>query len=67
MKYTIGDKVTIKDDLIIGRPYGNCEFVVEMAYFSGDEVEISELIEDQNQYKIKEDGNKYFWHEKMFV
>lgn len=66
MKRKVGSKATIRNDMKIGGIYGNCQFSLEMAEFEGDKVTITEVIEDQRQYKIDADGGTYFWHDKMF-
>lgn len=67
MNFEKGDKVKTRKDLTIGSPYGHCEFVIEMQAFAVRKVEIIEVDEKNNWYKIKEDGNTYCWDEKMFI
>lgn len=67
MSYEKGNKVIVKENLTIGRPYGNAEFVIAMAEFDGEEVTIAEVLPTPRQYKIEEDNKTYTWHEKMFV
>lgn len=66
MKRKVGSNAKIRNDMNVGTTYGNCEFTVEMQEFEGDKVAITEVIEEQSQYKIKEDGGVYFWHDRMF-
>ena len=66
MKYDVGDKITVRNDIQIGGIYANCEFVPEMNIFSGKVATITETLPDQDQYKIDVDGSKYFWHSNMF-
>lgn len=68
MKYKVGQKVIIRDDLIVGKAYGMAEFVVEMQAYEGDEVTIIEAKEFNkhlSDYKIKEDEGQYVWSNKM--
>ena len=66
MKYDVGDKITVRNDMQIGGIYANCEFVPEMNIFSGKVATITETLPDQDQYKIDVDGSKYFWNSDMF-
>lgn len=66
MKYKVGSKQTIRKDLILGGVYGNCQLAVEMCEFVGKKATIVSYDVGQKQYKTKEDGCKYFWHESMF-
>lgn len=66
MTYTIGSKQTIRNDLVVGGIYGNCQFAVEMCDFIGQKVTIESYDSEQMQYKIQDSGCKYFWHGSMF-
>ena len=66
MIYNVGDTVKIRTGLIVGSAYGSCEFIAEMQKIEGCTATISEVISDQDQYKIDVDGSKYFWHSSMF-
>lgn len=58
MKYKVGDKVKIREDLIIGKYYGGESFVPEMAKFRGKIVTIRDI--DCGEYTIEE--HKFGWH-----
>ena len=66
MKYTVGDSITIRDDMNVSHIYCNCEFVSDMNVFSGKSATITETLPVSDQYKIDVDGSKYFWHSSMF-
>lgn len=66
MIYRIDSKQTISKGLDVHGVYGNCQLSIEMCEFIGKKVTISSHDAKQNQYKIKDDGCKYFWHESMF-
>lgn len=69
MKYKVGQKATIRKDMIVGRGYGMSEFVTEMQAYEGDKViitEAKELNKHLSEYKIEEDDGKYVWSNKMF-
>ena len=71
MKYKIGDKVRVKDNLKVGKIYfmsNTTEFdsvEQEMLKFKGKEVTISSCT-DSEKYYIKEDDGKWSWTDEMF-
>ena len=65
----VGDTKTIREDLVIGQPYGKCEFVVEMAEFLGEKVTIVDIRDSgfiSKDIRIAEDNRTYTWSNKMF-
>lgn len=62
MKYKIGDKVRVREDLKVGKFYNEWFFNEEMAELKGKVVEIEDV--DSDFYYIKEDG--YYWSDEMF-
>ncbi len=65
MKYKVGDKVRIREDLIAGEYYG-CEYFSSfMNYFLGKVCTISDM--DENTYLLKEDEDtcKWRWTDEM--
>lgn len=68
MKYNIRDKVRVREDLEIGKKYGNCCFVESMGKLRGKVAEIDKVFGGQGSsiwYCIKEDEYKYSWAEEM--
>jgi hypothetical protein len=70
MKYKVGDKVKVRNDLVVDKTYDSVYFVENMAYWRGRVVTISDII-DNYYYKIKEDeadkkGFRYSWTDEMF-
>ena len=71
MKYKVGDKVRVRDDLERGKWYSmnNRNFSdfanSEMLKFKGEDVTI---LDDKRfgMYLIKEDGGKWHWTDEMF-
>ena len=61
MKYKVGDKVRVRNDLEVGKYYGKDLAVEEMTFWRGKIVTISALEDDG--YRIKEDN--WFWTEEM--
>ena len=74
MKYKVGDKVLIKSldwynenrDKIGQVDCGGICFVPPMVSFCGQIVMISSILPTLEVYRIKEDGGRYHWTDKMF-
>lgn len=62
MKFKVGDKVKVRQDLKINEQYGNLTFVKEMQKMKGKTVTIEEVC--RVYYYIKE--FKYGWTDEMF-
>ena len=62
-KYKVGDKVKIREDLIVGKRYGSEIFVDDMAEFKGKEVTIKSVYNYSEEYRIEELG--FTWTDKM--
>lgn len=62
MRYRVGDKVKVRDDLIVDTRYGKAFFVDRMKELSGKVVTIESVNEED--YKIKE--SNYCWTDEMF-
>ena len=61
MKFKVGDKVRVREDLENDKIYGNYEFIKEMAHLKGEIVTIEEIL--KSCYRIKEDY--YMWTDEM--
>lgn len=66
MKYKVGDKVRIREDLLIDKKYDGCRFTSSMTVFLGKIVTIREVYENINRYKIEEDYEIWVWAGEMF-
>ena len=67
MKHKIGDKVKIREDLVVNKCYGIDTFVEDMEKFKGKEVTIFDITyEAGREYRIEEDEGAYFWTAEMF-
>lgn len=64
MKYKVGDKVRVREDLIVDKDYGEECFVRGMVIMKGKEVTIEAAYDDVKKYRIKECG--FNWTEEMF-
>lgn len=62
MKYKVGDKVRVKEDLKVDEIYGRERFVDNMEHLKGKIVTIEEVM--QSAYRIKE--NDFYWTDEMF-
>ena len=67
MKYKIGDKVKVREDLVVHKSYGIDTFVEDMEKFKGKVVTISDIFsETDGEYHIEEDKEDYYWTDEMF-
>lgn len=64
MKYKVGDRVRVRNDLKDGEIYGCYDFSEGMEKHKGKNVTIS--FAEDGCYDIEEDGGKYTWTDKMF-
>ena len=65
MKYKVGDKVRIREDLVTGGNYGGCVSVDDMTDMCGRVVTI-ERVGEVHGYYIKEDPDGYCLTDEMF-
>lgn len=63
MKFKVGDKVKVKDDLIVGVMYGNLDFLSSMEEYKGKEYEIVRV--DDYDYCLNTDEIWYFSDEML--
>ena len=71
MKYKVGDKVRIREDLVSGENYGVAIAVNRMTYMGGSVVTIESFVTIKTVdkvlgYYIEEDPNGYLWTDEMF-
>lgn len=64
MKYKIGDKVKVREDLIVGEYYNEEMFVKEMEKYCGKVLTISKIVPPRYAYRVKEVG--WNWTNEMF-
>ena len=64
MKYKVGDKVRVREDLAADNWYGNEIVVSGMTCLKGKIVTISKVRYDK--YEIEEDNKIWWWTEEMF-
>lgn len=66
MKYKVGDKVRVREDLSREKYYDGCYVNPVMGEFAGRIVTISRALELTNRYEIKEDNMRWCWTDEMF-
>ena len=66
MKYKIGDKVKIREDIETWDKYGHETVTPAMAKFAGKLVTISERYDTFKVYNINDDGGIWAWTDEMF-
>ena len=66
MKYKVGDKVRVREDLSIDKMYDGCYFAPSMTVFLGKTVTIRRVRENINRYEIEEDYGGWNWTDSMF-
>lgn len=64
MKYKIGDKVRIREDLIVGEDYGRDTFVKGMKKYIGREASVVD-IDDLSEYELDIDDFAWSWTDEM--
>jgi len=60
-KFKVGDKVRVREDLVVGEMYGANSFSIGMEKYKGSIQEIK--LEDGGQYKFENEN--YWWTDKM--
>lgn len=68
MKYKVGDKVKIREDLIDEENYGCANFVEPMEEYKGQIAEITMTYDDgEDGYLIDIDNGVWYWSAEMFI
>ena len=63
MKYKVGDKVKIREDLVVDNVYGVDSFVDEMKKYKGRTAIITGV---SDRYQIDINNGEWFWTDEMF-
>lgn len=64
MKYKVGDKAKVRNDLMVDEFYDSVPFIKEMLKTRGKEVTIKEI--NSTNYYIEEDNGCYCYTDEMF-
>ena len=64
MKYKVGDKVRVREDLVVDEAYGDDTFISEMKRYLGKTMTVSKIFRG-SKYKLKEDIYRYNWTDEM--
>lgn len=65
MKYKVGDKVRVREDLPIDKMYDGCYVTPSMAVFLGKTVTIHEVYKNINRYGIEEWNRRRLWNMEL--
>ena len=63
MKYKVGDRVKIKENLIIGKTYGGIYLYGGACKYSGEETIVTKVIRDR--YRLGVDNSSRIWADEM--
>lgn len=66
MKYKVGDKVRVREDLVVDEEYDGEYFVENMTQYRGKIVTIDRAVADELEYLIKDDNHSCLWTDSMF-
>ena len=65
MKYTSGDKVRVREDLVVGKEYGGVQFVPAMAKWRGTNCTINAAVSSSNDYSLVGDEMRWAFTDEM--
>ena len=65
MKFKVGDKVRVREDLIVGKGYGWFSFVKTMEEHLGEVATIQGIDPQTKTYGIEEDDGEAYWTDEM--
>lgn len=68
MKYKVGDRVKIREDLVVGNVYGAEVFVEDMGHYKGNMATITAICGDTYRINIDNEDSVRHWHwsDEMF-
>lgn len=66
--YKVGDKVLIRDDLVVNEAYDGCVFVSSMAKGRGKQAKIQQIrVSPKRRYRLDIDGGSWSWSDPMLL
>ena len=66
MKYKVGDKVLVRNDLEYDKRYSDVRFDKDMERYRGGQATITKVYEKLKTYEIDLDQGRYMWGDDMF-
>lgn len=66
MKYKVGDKVKIREDLEVGKEYNDTLFINDMLQYKGKIAVITYASDDDGYYEVDLDDGEWAWADDMF-
>lgn len=67
MEFKTGDKVKIREDLLLHADYGRQDVTQDMLNYKGKIVTIKSETSREGEYSIEEDNARWSWSEEMFA
>lgn len=64
MKYEVGDKVRVREDLEVGKKFNDCTFIKDMEEYKGKIATITYCYDDDS-YDIDLDDGEWYWTDEM--
>lgn len=64
----VGDKVKIKQDLVLGKFYNDCMYTADMVKYAGKVATITNIFQDSEtefSYRLDIDSERWFWDSEM--
>ena len=66
--YKVGDKVLIRDDLVVNEEYDECVFVSSMANGRGKQAKIQQIrVSPKRRYRLDIDNGTWLWSDPMLL
>lgn len=65
MKFKVGDKAKVREDLVVGKGYDDWSFVEQMKEYKGRIVTIAKINDFNYSYDIVEDNGDSAWNDEM--
>lgn len=66
--YKVGDKVLIRDDLVVDEAYDECVFVSSMANGRGKQAKIQQIrVSPKRRYRLDIDNGTWSWSDPMLL
>ena len=67
MRYKVGDRAKIREDLMPNILYGDVIFTPQMENYCGIVCTIANISGSHHSYGILEDNNEFYWSDEMLI